>query len=104
MIRRVLGWILLALAALLFGAGLFDWVAGNGGIAAGLGQAWADIHGGSLAALQAVVADDLHPALGRYLIEPVLETPIWIAVPAFVAVAVLLLQRRRRRRRFGLRD
>ena len=103
MVRRVLGWLLLALAALLFGAGLFNWATGNGGIAARLGQAWADIHGGSLTALQAVVADDLHPTLWRYLIGPVLETPIWSATPAVVAVAVLLLQRRRRRR-FGLRD
>jgi len=101
-VLRLLGWLLLAAAAVALAADIQQWRAGEAFHLAALGELWFRLDRAGLNLVQAVIQRYVWPPLWDPAILDLLLLP---AAPAVAILgAILLLVARRRRRRVGLRS
>ena len=95
---RIIGWVLVAAALVLFGAGAFASLEAGADQGMALGRIWFGLDAASLNLAQAVVQRYLHPSLWDPAIITLLRWPGWL-VSGVPGVALIVLFRRRTRRR-----
>jgi nitrate reductase gamma subunit len=85
LIRRLL----ILLALVLFGLGVWLWLAGYD-VTLATGQVWYELHASSLNLIQAVVQRYLHPAIWEVAAVPILLRAFWeLVVGGFIVLLVL---------------
>jgi hypothetical protein len=99
---RLLGWLLVAAAAVLLGRDAVRWIEGRGFGPAPLGQVWFEIDRFSLNLSQAVVERYVASWLWQDVVAPLLLMPAW-AVPAVAGAALLAAARVAAARRLSSR-
>ena len=104
-VGRIIGWLLILLALLLFGADA--WTAWHGGAWAAkpLGAVWYEWGRGSLNLTQAIIQRYIHPAIWDKGFLPLLEMPAWLVFGVLGLILALLFRRRtpKKKRWYGSR-
>lgn len=88
-VLRLLGRLLLLLALVDVGLGVWVWLAGHD-VTKAAGETWFALHTESLNLAQAVIQRYLHPTLWDSIVVPILQRPFWEAV-LLVFIALLVL-------------
>ncbi len=100
-VGRIIGWLLLALAALLALGGVVLAIKGQT-VAQVTGGVWYQVHSDSLNLSQAITQRYIHPSLWDPVAIAILNWPLWLAilvvvlVPAVIGLALVKLCRPRR--------
>ncbi len=98
-VGRVLGWLLILVAVLAFGAEVGSLVTSGGYHVKAAGEWWFEIDRASLNLAQAVIQRYVHPFLWDPVIQTVLRTPAWAVVGVPGAALVWFCRKGKRRRR-----
>ncbi|MEE8123761.1 MAG: hypothetical protein V3T93_06630 [Alphaproteobacteria bacterium] len=98
-VGRVLGWLLILVAVLAFGAEVDSLVTTGGYHVKAAGEWWFEIDRASLNLSQAVIQRYVHPFLWDPVIQTVLRTPAWAVAGVPGAALVWFCRKGKRRRR-----